>query len=30
MNDSTIRLTAQNSACIDITQYGTSDGSNIW
>lgn len=30
MNDSTIRLTAQNDKCIDISNYGTSDGSNIW
>ena len=30
MRDSTIRLTAQNSECIDISKYGTSDGANIW
>lgn len=30
MNDLTIRLTTQDSECIDITQYGTSDGANIW
>ena len=29
MNDSTIRLTA-DSKCIDISGYGTDDGSNIW
>lgn len=28
-NDSTIRLVADNK-CIDIANYGTEDGSNIW
>ena len=30
MKDSTIRLTAENNQCIDIENYGTSDGSIIW
>lgn len=29
MNDTTIRL-ASDMKCVDISNYGTSDGSNIW
>lgn len=29
-DDSTIRLTADDNKCIDISNYGTEDGSNIW
>lgn len=29
MNDTTIRL-ASDTKCVDISNYGTTDGSNIW
>jgi len=30
MNDTTIRLKSDTSKCVDISNYGTDDGSNIW
>lgn len=30
MNDTTIRLKDESDKCMDISNYGTSDGSNIW